>query len=130
MIFTNDMATKSITQMRDTYLKNTPKPVSETSTQKDFKSILENKKNSPIQFSKHAAERLNTRNINITQDQVERLTEAKDKLKEKGVNNALVFMDNVAYVINTKNSTVITMMDHKETIDNVFTNIDGAVISN
>ena len=40
----------------------------------------------------------------------------------------MVVVDNLAFIVSTKNSTVITAMDQQETMENVFTNIDGAVI--
>ena len=37
-------------------------------------------------------------------------------------------MDNLAFIVNIKNNTVITAMDQDTNDSNVFTNIDGAVI--
>lgn len=89
-----------------------------------FGSIL----NNTVLFSKHAAERLNGRNISMTADQLERVESAIDKAKEKGIKDSLVLVDNLALVVNIKNRTVITAMDENSRKENVFTNIDGAVI--
>ncbi len=37
-------------------------------------------------------------------------------------------MDSLAFIVNVPNKTVVTAMDQKEAADNIFTNIDGAVI--
>lgn len=50
------------------------------------------------------------------------------KAGEKGINESLVIVDSLAFIVNVPNQTVITAMDQTETSANVFTNIDGAVI--
>lgn len=79
-------------------------------------------------FSKHANERLATRNINLSEAQLTRLNEGVRQAKEKSINESLVMMDNIAFIVNVKNNTVITAMDQETNDNNVFTNIDGAVI--
>ncbi|MDE7260290.1 MAG: flagellar protein, partial [Lachnospiraceae bacterium] len=81
-----------------------------------------------VRFSKHAANRLNDRNIELTKDQVERLNMGAAKAGAKGINESLVIVDSLAFIVNVPNQTVITAMDQTETDENVFTNIDGAVI--
>ena len=81
-----------------------------------------------IRFSKHASERLTDRNIERSDGQLKRLTDGTHKAGEKGINDSLVIMDELAFIVNVKNNTVITAMDSSEADENVFTNIDGAVI--
>ncbi|MCR4656217.1 MAG: flagellar protein [Lachnospiraceae bacterium] len=81
-----------------------------------------------IRFSKHASLRLSDRNIELSDGQLERLTNGTQKAGEKGINESLVIMDELAFIVNVKNNTVITAMDQSEADENVFTNIDGAVI--
>lgn len=81
-----------------------------------------------LKFSKHACNRLSDRGINLTENQVERLNEGAKKAMTKGIQESLVLVDDLAFIVNVKNSTVITAMDQTETNENVFTNIDGAVI--
>jgi flagellar operon protein len=81
-----------------------------------------------VKFSKHAANRLTDRNIELTKEQVERLNLGAAKAGEKGINESLVLIDSLAFIVNVPNATVITAMDQTETDENVFTNIDGAVI--
>lgn len=95
-----------------------------------FESILRQKisDSSEIKFSKHAQERLQSRNINLTQAQKQKMKEAVARAESKGVRDSLVLMDDLAFVVNIRNRTVITAVNSSELSDNVFTNIDGAVI--
>lgn len=85
-------------------------------------------KESTLKFSKHAAGRLEERNIELSETQLERLQEGTVKAGEKGINESLVLMDQFAFIVNIPGNTVITAMDQTETDQNIFTNIDGAVI--
>jgi flagellar operon protein len=51
-----------------------------------------------------------------------------DQAKNKGINESLVLVDSLAFIVNVPNRTVVTAMDQTETQSNIFTNIDGAVI--
>lgn len=74
-----------------------------------------------------ANERLANRNINLSAEQMERLENGTTKAREKGIQESLVMVDDLAFIVNVKNNTVITAMNDKT--DSIFTNIDGAVIS-
>ncbi len=94
-----------------------------------FQDIFKEKINitGDVKFSKHANERLESRNINLSSEQIERLNEGVSKARGKSINESLVMMDNLAFIVNIKNNTVVTALEQNEK-DNVFTNIDGAVI--
>jgi flagellar operon protein len=81
-----------------------------------------------IKFSKHAGERLEQRDIQLTDEQLERLEKGTQKACSKGIKESLVLLDNMAFIVNTKNNTVVTAMDQDMNEDNIYTNIDGAVI--
>ena len=81
-----------------------------------------------IKFSKHAAGRLADRNIELTKTQMERLQEGTERAGEKGIKESLVIVDELAFIVNVPSSTVITAMNQQDATENVFTNIDGAVI--
>lgn len=120
-------------QVQNEYLNQTNKSGNKTSTGMSFQEILnqktsETKETKEVKFSKHATSRLEDRNITLTENQLERLNEGTNKASEKGINESLVLVDDLAFIVNIKNSTVITAMDQKETNENIFTNIDGAVI--
>ena len=112
---------------------NTPAPVKNgvKTTTDDFSALLSEKlsANKDIKISKHAAMRLEARNISLSSEQVERLKTAVDKASGKGVRDSLVVMDDVALVVNVPNRTVITAVNRSELTENVFTNIDGAVFT-
>ncbi|MCR5594276.1 MAG: flagellar protein [Lachnospiraceae bacterium] len=82
-----------------------------------------------LKFSKHAAGRLEDRNIRMTDEQLERLTEGTVRAQMKGIKDSLVMVDSLAFIVNVPNQTVVTAMDQTDTNDNIFTNIDGAVIA-
>ena len=68
------------------------------------------------------------RNIELTSSQMERLQEGTQKAQQKGIRESLVIVDQLAFIVNVPNQTVVTAMSQNETAENVFTNIDGAVI--
>ncbi|MCX7841525.1 MAG: flagellar biosynthesis protein [Clostridia bacterium] len=110
-----------------------PAPAAErriAGTGSDFGQILQKKidGNAELKLSKHAEMRLQMRNINLSREQKERISSAVAKAEQKGVKDSLVLMDEIALVVNTKSRTVITAVNKSELKDNVFTNIDGAVI--
>ena len=116
----------SIEQVNQTYLSN-PKAVSVRESGKTFEEVFK-EKSEGLRFSKHAGERLAMRNINLTDSQIQRLEEGTQKASKKGIKESLMIMDNMAFIVNVTNSTVITAMDQTEQRENIFTNIDGAVI--
>ena len=46
----------------------------------------------------------------------------------KGIKESLVIVDNLAFIVNTDKKTVITAIDQNSSDDNIYTNIDGAVV--
>ena len=40
----------------------------------------------------------------------------------------MVIVDNLAFIVNTDKKTVITAIDQNSSDDNIYTNIDGAVV--
>ncbi len=124
----------SIEQITGQYLNNnSTSKVSETNNKgTSFEELLKQKqelKSNELKFSKHASERLSDRNIELTNEQVQRLNDATAKASEKGIKETLVLVDNMAFIVNIKNNLVVTAMDSEKTNGNVFTNIDGAVIN-
>lgn len=88
----------------------------------------EEKAESEVVFSKHANERIRERNIEVSADVTEKLNEAAEQAKDKGLKNVLVMIDNQAFIISTMNNKVITAVNSNDLKENIFTNIDGAVI--
>jgi flagellar operon protein len=121
----------SIEQITDRYLGNKGLNPSETKSDTSFEEILRQKADgaSGVKFSKHAAMRLLDRNIQMSAEQSERLETGVTKAREKGINESLVMVDSLAFIVNVPNKTVVTAIDQNESMEHIFTNIDGAVIA-
>lgn len=122
----------SIEQLTNRYLGDAGKAEPQKTLEGlSFRQILEQKgaKNPEnLRFSKHALGRLNDRRIELSQGQLERLNDGARKAEQKGIRDSLVIVDQLAFIVNVPNNTVVTAMDSTETTENVFTNINGAVI--
>lgn len=138
----NDRQFFSIGQVQNQFLNpNTPKVGKDTKSlptgENSFASVLNkiqdstdnNNSEVSVRFSKHALNRLNMRNIELTRDQMDRLNQGKIEAGEKGIKDSLILIDQLAFIVNVPNNTVVTAMDQTENNNNVFTNIDGAVIA-
>lgn len=94
-----------------------------------FKDIFKEKfRENEVTFSKHANERISERNIDVSPEVTEKLNEAVEQAKDKGLKNVLVMIDNQAFIVSTMSNKVITAVNSNELKENIFTNIDGAVI--
>ena len=82
-----------------------------------------------VRFSAHAQTRLQSRQITLDATHLNRLDSAVQRAAGKGAKDALVLLDNVAFVVNVPNRTVVTVADKENLKQNVFTNIDSAVIA-
>ncbi|WP_242948698.1 TIGR02530 family flagellar biosynthesis protein [Caloramator quimbayensis] len=95
----------------------------------EFSKVLERvTKNNDLKISAHAAERLKERSINLTEKDIKNLMDAMDKIKNKGGREALILYNDLAFITSVRNNTIITAVDSKSLKDNVFTNIDSAII--
>lgn len=79
-------------------------------------------------FSKHAVERVRSRNIQLGPENLQRLNTAFEKASSKGSKDTLVLMDDSAFIMNVKNKTIVTAMDKGMLKENLFTNIDSTII--
>ncbi|MFZ7104598.1 MAG: TIGR02530 family flagellar biosynthesis protein [Peptococcaceae bacterium] len=106
------------------------KPVIKEQPTTNFKEVFQQQlyQGEELKFSKHAQQRLNSRNIELGQDALAKLNNAVEKAADKGARESLVLMNDLAFVVSVKNKTVITAMDGQSIKENVFTNIDSAVI--
>lgn len=108
--------------------KETNKSIGFNKTE-DFKNILQQKIGQRgLKISNHAQMRMNMRNISLDDAQMAKLSDAVDRAEQKGVRESLILMNDLAFVVSVKNRTVITAVDGPSIKENVFTNIDGAVI--
>lgn len=108
-------------------LKSTP-PIT-TPEGKTFDEVLRGELEG-IKFSHHAQTRLESRNIQLSSEDIKQLSDAVNQAGQKGAQDSLVVMKNVAFIVNVKNRTVVTAVDGENLNNNLFTNIDSAVLIN
>jgi flagellar operon protein len=80
-------------------------------------------------FSKHAVQRLERRGLEVDPTTLSRLTDGLDRAAGKGSRDAVVLVDDTAFVVSVANRTVITAVGRDQMKDHVFTNIDSAVFA-
>ncbi len=108
------------------------KRVSGSAAEVSFSEVLQSKKQvydkPEVAFSKHANQRLQLRNMKLSDEQMDRLNYGVEQARQKNIRESLIFVDNMAFIVNIPNNTVVTAMNGEDE-QKVFTNIDGAVIS-
>lgn len=106
------------------------RPSREVEHSRDFNSVLQQiLEKPPVKFSGHALERLRSREIKFDAECEAKLGEAVERLAEKGGRESLVIIGDLALIVSVRNRTVITAIDGEHIKDNIFTNIDSAVIT-
>lgn len=124
----------SIEQVTDQFLNQKSVNKVGKASEVSFEDVLKRQQDlaaeraTELKFSRHAASRLESRGINLSTEQSARLENGVEQAKAKGINESLVLVDSLAFIVNVPNRTVVTAMDQNETTSNIFTNIDGAVI--
>jgi flagellar operon protein len=106
-------------------------PPAKTPDGKSFTDILTDtlaEKNLDITFTAHAKHRLQSREVEMNPDKLQRLDKAIDIAKDKGGHESLILMDGDAYVVNVDKRTVITAVNNLDAKGGVFTQIDSTVI--
>lgn len=101
-----------------------------TGSQVQFAELLQNESNKAqsVQFSKHAAQRVQQRGIEMTDSLLNNLNQAVKKAQAKGAKDVVVIGESGAFIVNVPNNIVVTTMSGAEMKDNIFTNIDSAVL--
>lgn len=103
-----------------------PSPVNNPAgSEASFESVLQK---NLLKFSNHAARRLEQRGIELGSRQLDEISSAVDKAAAKGSKESLILMKDMALIVSVANRTVVTAMDGQSMKDNVFTQIDSAVI--
>jgi flagellar operon protein len=101
-----------------------------TANAEGFKDVLAEITNAGgVRFSKHALERISSRGVTLDRASMERLNNAVEAAGSKGANESLVLMDELALIVSVRNRTVITAMPSTDTVGNVFTSIDSAIVA-
>jgi flagellar operon protein len=95
----------------------------------EFGKVLEQvQKQNDLKLSSHAMDRLNERNIKLSDSDMTKLKDAVENIRNKGGKEALILYNNVAFITSIRNNTIITAVDSQNMKENVFTNIDSAVV--
>lgn len=81
-----------------------------------------------LRFSRHALNRMASRGIELTSGQWFRLGEAVQSLRAKGGRHSLILLDHTALVVSLKKCMIITIVDRQAMQENIFTNIDSAML--
>lgn len=81
-----------------------------------------------MQFSKHSKERIQQRGINVTDSLIEQLNTAADSARLKGAKDVVMIGRDAAFIVNIPNNVVVTAINGNEMKNNIFTNIDSAVL--
>jgi flagellar operon protein len=92
-----------------------------------FAKVLESKLG-PLKLSGHALQRIQRREIAFDEPVAARLEAAVERAAAKGSRDSLVLVDSTAFVVSVRNRTVITAVPVSPMSDQVFTNVDSAVI--
>jgi flagellar operon protein len=94
-----------------------------------FQQILNERlgQNRPVTFSKHALSRTEQRGIELGAAELQKLDAALARAGEKGLSDALVYMNDTAFIVNVPQKVVVAVVDNTRQDAQVFTNIDGAV---
>ena len=86
-------------------------------------------KTQEVRFSNHAQKRMETRDIQLSEDNVNRLSDAIDKAEKRGGKNSLVMVDDMAFIVNVRERLVVTALDSEHRGEGVFTQIDSVVFA-
>lgn len=99
--------------------------------QGDFAATLvrETERQESLKISQHAQKRLDASKVALTETDMQRIDGAVQRASEKGSNQSLVMLDNLALVVSVKNRVVITAVNEARTKEGIFTNIDSVVIA-
>ena len=107
-----------------------PQKVATPSKGKDFDAFLREAGQGaePLKFSAHALRRLESRGIELSTNDLSRLSNAVGQAHAKGSRESLVLMDDLAAIVSVKNRTVVTVLDASSDTENIYTNIDSTVV--
>jgi flagellar operon protein len=83
---------------------------------------------SEVKISAHAADRLMQRGIILDQADISKIGEGLDRASAKGAKESLFLLRDLALIVSVENRTVITALQGQNAKENVFTQIDSAVL--
>jgi flagellar operon protein len=120
---TPDKVNTRVPEGKGPSFKETLDKVGSTPVQSNLNALTDG-----VKFSNHAVERMVSRGIRFSPDEMGKLNEAIDRAASKGSKDTLVLMNDAALIVSVKNKTVVTVMDKSALKENVFTNIDSTIV--
>ena len=95
-----------------------------------FKDTLKTEidKANSFTISNHAAERLKSRNIVLSEKDMKNINSAINRADDRGCRESALLYKDTVLITSIKNRTVITALNKNADNDSVFTNIDSMVI--
>jgi flagellar operon protein len=108
-------------------LEKTKAANSQINSDVSFSDLL--KAANDVTFSNHAQKRLEKRDIQLGESEMERLNDAVSKAESKGAKESLILMDQLAFIVNVQDRKVVTTVNMNQRSDGVFTQIDSVVIA-
>lgn len=93
-----------------------------------FEDLLQQRAKEGLNFSKHAARRMNERGIAVDSQMMNDLEHAVEGARKKGAKDVAVISAQGVFIVNVPNNTVVTTMSQSDMKERVFTNIDSAVL--
>lgn len=93
-----------------------------------FQTLLQERAKVGLNFSKHAAKRLEERGIDMDSRLMNDLENAVEGARKKGARELAVIGAKGVFIVNVPNNVVVTTMSQEDMKQRVFTNIDSAVL--
>jgi flagellar operon protein len=124
---TDPIRVTSTPPVQSTSAQNAYTQAAQSTSETSFADTLNQVQN--LRFSNHAQKRMEYRDINLTEDGMNRLANAVDKADKRGGKESLVLVDDMAFIVNVKDRLVVTALDSQSRGEGVFTKIDSVVFA-
>ena len=102
-------------------------PKTENPQKPSFEHLL-TESEKKLKLSAHAQKRLSERGINLSSNDLEKISEALDMARDKGAKSSLVVYGDLAIIASAVNNTVITITKTNQLEQQIVTNIDSAIL--
>ena len=94
----------------------------------NFQELLRAGAKEGLNFSKHAAKRLDERGIHMDNTLMDNLEHVVEEARKKGARDVAVIGSQGIFIVNVPNNVVVTTMTQNDLKDKIFTNIDAAIL--
>ncbi len=80
-----------------------------------------------VRLTGHAGRRMVSRKLEVSEQEVEKISEAMKNVEAKGGGKSAIFMDGKVFLADIRNRSIITAIEQDKEGERVFTGIDSAV---